>query len=65
MDKMKFLQDEIAQLKAENRFIQPNVLQSAQAPVCIIDGKEVINLTSNNYLCMTTHPKVSNVHSPG
>lgn len=58
MDKMKFLQDEIAQLKAENRFIQPNVLQSAQAPVCIIDGKEVINLTSNNYLCMTTHPKV-------
>lgn len=58
MDKMKFLEDEIAQLKAESRFIQPNVLQSAQGPISVIDGKEVINLTSNNYLCLTTHPKV-------
>ena len=58
MDKMKFLEEEIALLKAENRFIQPNVLQSAQGPISLIDGKEVINLTSNNYLCLTTHPKV-------
>lgn len=58
MDKMKFLEQEIAQLKAENRFIEPNVLQSAQGPISVIDGKEVINLTSNNYLCLTTHPKV-------
>ena len=35
-----------------------HILQSAQQPVSIIDGKKVINLTSNNYLCLTTHPKV-------
>jgi glycine C-acetyltransferase len=33
-------------------------LQSAQDAICVIDGKKVINLTSNNYLCLTTHPKV-------
>ncbi|MDR1684047.1 MAG: glycine C-acetyltransferase [Elusimicrobiota bacterium] len=58
MERLKFLEQEVATLKAENRFIEPHVLQSAQDAVCVIDGKEVINLTSNNYLCLTTHPKV-------
>ncbi len=57
-EKFKFLDDEIAQLKAENRFIKLHILESEQAPVAVIDGKKVVNLTSNNYLNMTTHPKV-------
>lgn len=57
-DKLNFLEDEIKTLKAENRFIELHILQSAQAPVATIDGKEVVNLTSNNYLTLTTHPKV-------
>ena len=56
--KFDFLDDEIAQLKAENRFIKLHILESEQAPVAVIDGKKVVNLTSNNYLNMTTHPKV-------
>ena len=56
--KFDFLDEEIAQLKAENRFIKLHILQSEQAPVAVIDGKKVVNLTSNNYLNMTTHPKV-------
>ena len=31
------------------------VLDGEQKPVCIFDGKEVINLASNNYLGLTTH----------
>lgn len=56
--KFDFLDEEIEQLKAENRFIKLHILQSEQAPVAVIDGKKVVNLTSNNYLNMTTHPKV-------
>lgn len=52
------IHDEIKNLKKENRFIKPRVLQSPQEPVSVIDGKKVINLTSNNYLALTTHPKV-------
>ncbi len=58
MNTLGFLEDEIKTLKQENRFIQPRVLQSAQGPVAMIDGKKVVNLTSNNYLCLANHPKV-------
>jgi glycine C-acetyltransferase len=34
------------------------VLEDEQAPVCHFDGREVINLASNNYLGLTTHPKL-------
>lgn len=57
-NKFDFLDGEIKQLKDENRFIKLHVLQSAQSPVAVIDGKKVVNLTSNNYLNLTTHPKV-------
>jgi len=55
---LKFADEEVAQLKKENRFLKPRVLQSAQAPVSVIDGKEVVNLTSNNYLALADNPKV-------
>jgi glycine C-acetyltransferase len=34
------------------------VLEDEQAPECTFDGKHVINLASNNYLGLTTHPKL-------
>lgn len=34
------------------------VLQSESAPEACFDGHEVINLASNNYLGLTTHPKL-------
>ncbi|MFA6434324.1 MAG: glycine C-acetyltransferase [Elusimicrobiales bacterium] len=57
-DSLKFADEEVAGLKRENRFIKPRVLQSAQEPVAVIDGKKVVNLTSNNYLALANNPKV-------
>jgi len=31
------------------------ILDGEQKPVCVVDGKEVVNLASNNYLGLTTH----------
>ena len=55
---LKFAGEEVAALKKENRFLQPRVLESAQEPVSVIDGKKVVNLTSNNYLALANDPKV-------
>ncbi len=53
---MGFLDDEIARLKAEGRFVTLRILQGPQEPVSLIDGKKVVNLTSNNYLALANHP---------
>jgi glycine C-acetyltransferase len=55
---MNFLDEEIAQLKAEGRFVKLRVVTGMQAPVSIVDGKKVVNLTSNNYLDLTEHPRL-------
>ncbi|MBI3299295.1 MAG: glycine C-acetyltransferase [Elusimicrobia bacterium] len=55
---MSFLDEEVAGLEREGRKITLRVLDGAQEPVSVIDGKRVVNLTSNNYLAFTTHPKV-------
>jgi len=57
-DVMKFLDAELAALDAEGRRIRLRVLEGPQEAVSVIDGKKVVNLTSNNYLGLTTHPKV-------
>ena len=36
----------------------PPTLESANAPRCNVDGSEMIMLSANNYLNLTTHPKV-------
>jgi glycine C-acetyltransferase len=55
---MNFLDEEISALKAEGRFVKLRVVTGMQAPVSVVDGKKVVNLTSNNYLDLTEHPKL-------
>ncbi|MEC7601935.1 MAG: aminotransferase class I/II-fold pyridoxal phosphate-dependent enzyme, partial [Candidatus Thermoplasmatota archaeon] len=38
----------------------PPILESANSPKVSIDGKETIMLSANNYLNLSTHPKVVN-----
>src|SRR5882672_8186457 len=54
--KLDFLKDENAKLEAEGRSSKARVLTSPQEPVSIIDGRKVVNLTSNNYLDLANHP---------
>jgi len=58
VNRLSFLDAEIATLKEQGRFIKLWELQAAQDAVTVIDGKKVINLTSNNYLCLANHPKI-------
>ena len=37
---------------------EPPTLESASEPECIVDGQRMIMLSANNYLNLTTHPKV-------
>src|SRR5258707_11504926 len=55
---LSYLTDELDQLKAKGTHFKLRVLEDEQAPVCTFDGKKVINLASNNYLGLTTHPKL-------
>src|SRR4051794_34241128 len=55
---LSYLTDELNQLKQKGTYFKLRVLEDEQAPVCTFDGKRVINLASNNYLGLTTHPKL-------
>jgi glycine C-acetyltransferase len=45
-------------LRAGGTYFKLRVLDDAQAPLCHYDGREVINLASNNYLGLCDHPKL-------
>src|SRR5258706_9978402 len=55
---LSFLTAQMDELKAQGTYFRLRVLEDEQAPVCTFDGKKVINLASNNYLGLTTHPKL-------
>ena len=53
-----FLKTEYDELVAKSINWKLRSLQSASTPHCIVDGKEVIMLCSNNYLNLSNHPKL-------
>ena len=55
---LSYLTDQINDLKSKGTHFTLRVLQDEQAPECTYDGKHVINIASNNYLGLTTHPKL-------
>jgi glycine C-acetyltransferase len=55
---LSYLSDQLNDLKQRGTYFKLRVLDDEQAPVCRFDGKKVINLASNNYLGLTTHPKL-------
>jgi len=57
-DPLGFLGDEIEELKRQNLYRPMRVLSSAQAAEVTVDGKRLISLSSNNYLGLTTHPRL-------
>jgi len=55
---LAFLETEIEDLRAKGLFRRLRVVESEQRSRCVIDGREVITLSSNNYLGLTTHPRL-------
>ncbi len=55
---IKFLQQEIEDLKKQNLFTTLPVLESEQKNRVIMHGKEVIILCTNNYLGFANHPRL-------
>lgn len=57
-DPFGYLADELQDLKARGLYRMPRVLEGMQQAESCFDHQEVINLSSNNYLGLTTHPKL-------
>ena len=55
---LSYLGEQLNELKQKGTHFRLRVLEDEQAPVCTFDGKKVINLASNNYLGLATHPKL-------
>ncbi len=50
------LESDLQQLRRDGLFRPLRVLESAQAAEVVIGGRRLVNLSSNNYLGLTTHP---------
>src|SRR6201995_5668372 len=55
---LAYLTAVLDELKAKGTHFRLRVLEDQQAPVCHYDGKQVINLASNNYLGLANHPRL-------
>ena len=55
---LAFLTEQLEELKRTGSYFRLRELESACESVCKVDGREVINLASNNYLGLANHPKL-------
>src|SRR3984957_16109848 len=58
VDPLGFLGEQLAEWKKAGTYQRLRILEGPSAAESRFDGKEVINLASNNYLGLTTHPKL-------
>ena len=52
---LHYVTETLEELRAKGVAPKLRVLEGEQKPVCVFDGREVINLASNNYLGLTSH----------
>src|SRR6516164_422037 len=52
---LHYVREALQDLRSKGVAPKLRVLEGEQKPVCTFDGREVINLASNNYLGLTTH----------
>jgi len=58
-DKMQYLAEDLNGLRSRGLFRPLRVLESAQDTEVTIEGRRLLNLSSNNYLGLTTHPRLT------
>ncbi len=66
-DPTSFLKDEFKELVDNDLDWRIRVLQGASSARCVVDGRSVIMLCSNNYLSLSNHPKMkaAAIHAVG
>ena len=57
-DPLAYLSFELDAIKQQGMYRQLRVLQGEQRSRTTFDGRQVVNLSSNNYLGLTTHPRL-------
>src|SRR5271170_7573962 len=57
-DPLAYLSAELEALKQQGLYRRLRVLESEQKAHATVDHRSVVNLSSNNYLGLTTHPKL-------
>ncbi len=55
---LHYLTEELNGLREKGLYQRLRVLEGEQRPLSSFDGTQVINLSSNNYLGLTTHPRL-------
>lgn len=58
VDPLSFLDAELTSLKEQGLYRKLRVLEGAAAAHCTFDHTSVVNLSSNNYLGLATHPRL-------
>jgi glycine C-acetyltransferase len=59
MGALDFLKERVAELEHEGLAIRPRVLEGPTGARARFDGRDVINLASNNYLGLANHPRMN------
>jgi glycine C-acetyltransferase len=57
-DPLAYLAEELASLKSQGLYRALRVISGEQKARAIVDHRSVVNLSSNNYLGLTTHPRL-------
>jgi len=55
---LDFLKEELAELDSQGLLLHPRTLEGATGARARFDGRDVINLASNNYLGLASHPRL-------
>jgi glycine C-acetyltransferase len=58
LDPLTYLASELDSLKQQGLYRHLRILEGEQKPKTTFDHRQVVNLSSNNYLGLTTHPKL-------
>jgi glycine C-acetyltransferase len=57
-DPLRYLDAELDSLRQQGLYRSLRILEDRQEATSHFDGREVVNLSSNNYLGLTTHPRL-------
>src|SRR5919204_3700529 len=58
LDPLSFLAADLDSLKQQGLYRHLRILEGEQKPKATFDRRDVVNLSSNNYLGLTTHPRL-------